>query len=74
MEDLDYLAAFDDDGNLFEIGLIMSEIPLDPQIAKALLASSDSDRVSEVLTITAMLSGTNIPRVQLESIASCSYY
>lgn len=29
-EELDYLAALDDDGNLSEIGIILSEIPLDP--------------------------------------------
>lgn len=58
LEELDYLAALDDDGNLSEIGIIMSEIPLDPQLAKALLASCEFDCVSEMLTIVAMLSGT----------------
>lgn len=58
LEELDYLAALDDDGNLSEIGIIMSEIPLDPQLAKALLASCEFDCVSEMLTIAAMLSGT----------------
>uniref|UniRef100_A0A7N8X8G4 DEAH-box helicase 32 (putative) n=1 Tax=Mastacembelus armatus TaxID=205130 RepID=A0A7N8X8G4_9TELE len=56
LEELDYLAALDDDGNLSEIGIIMSEIPLDPQMAKALLASCEFDCVSEMLTITAMMS------------------
>uniref|UniRef100_A0A3Q4MPS8 Putative pre-mRNA-splicing factor ATP-dependent RNA helicase DHX32 n=1 Tax=Neolamprologus brichardi TaxID=32507 RepID=A0A3Q4MPS8_NEOBR len=56
LEELDYLAALDDDGNLSEIGIIMSEIPLEPQMAKALLASCEFDCVSEMLTITAMLS------------------
>ncbi|MBN3298984.1 DHX32 helicase, partial [Amia calva] len=55
LEELDYLAALDDDGNLSEIGIIMSEFPLDPQMAKALLASCEFDCVSEVLTIAAML-------------------
>lgn len=57
LEELDYLAALDDDGNLSEIGIIMSEIPLEPQMAKALLASCEFDCVSEMLTIAAMLSG-----------------
>lgn len=57
LEELDYLAALDDDGNLSEIGIIMSEIPLDPQLAKALLASCEFDCVNEMLTIAAMLSG-----------------
>ncbi|KAF3704282.1 putative pre-mRNA-splicing factor ATP-dependent RNA helicase DHX32 [Channa argus] len=55
LEELDYLAALDDDGNLSEIGIIISEIPLDPQMAKALLASCEFDCVSEMLTIAAML-------------------
>lgn len=57
LEELDYLAALDDDGNLSEIGIIMSEFPLEPQMAKTLLASCEFDCVSEVLTIAAMLTG-----------------
>lgn len=56
LEELDYLAALDNDGNLSEIGIIMSEFPLDAQVAKALLASCEFDCVSEVVTIAAMLS------------------
>ncbi|XP_037134647.1 putative pre-mRNA-splicing factor ATP-dependent RNA helicase DHX32 isoform X3 [Syngnathus acus] len=59
LEELDYLAALDDDGNLSEIGIIMSEIPLEPQLAKALLASCEFDCVSEMLTVAAMLSAPN---------------
>lgn len=58
LEDLDYLAALDDDGNLSEVGIIMSEFPLDPQLAKALLASCEFDCVQEMLTLAAMLTGT----------------
>lgn len=57
LEDLDYLAALDDDGNLSEVGIIMSELPLDPQLAKALLASCEFDCVHEMLTLAAMLTG-----------------
>lgn len=60
LEELDYLAALDNDGNLSEIGIIMSEFPLEPQMAKALLASCEFDCVSEVLTIAAMLTGNFI--------------
>ncbi|XP_061788039.1 DEAD/H (Asp-Glu-Ala-Asp/His) box polypeptide 32a isoform X2 [Nerophis lumbriciformis] len=56
LEELDYLAALDDDGNLSEMGIIMSEIPLEPQMAKAVLASCEFDCVSEMLTVAAMLS------------------
>lgn len=55
LEDLDYLAALDDDGNLSEVGIIMSELPLEPPLAKALIASCEFDCVSELLTIAAML-------------------
>ncbi|KAM4524080.1 DEAD/H (Asp-Glu-Ala-Asp/His) box polypeptide 32a [Odontesthes bonariensis] len=70
LEELDYLAALDDDGNLSEIGIIVSEIPLDPQMAKALLASCEFDCVSEMLTIAAMLSA---PSCFLESSADMSH-
>lgn len=55
LEDLDYLAALDDDGNLSEVGIIMSELPLEPPLAKALIAACEYDCVSELLTIAAML-------------------
>ncbi|KAL2100304.1 hypothetical protein ACEWY4_004698 [Coilia grayii] len=55
LEDLDYLAALDDDGNLSEVGIIMSELPLEPSLAKALIAACEFDCVSELLTIAAML-------------------
>uniref|UniRef100_A0A8K9XIQ3 DEAH (Asp-Glu-Ala-His) box polypeptide 32a n=1 Tax=Oncorhynchus mykiss TaxID=8022 RepID=A0A8K9XIQ3_ONCMY len=51
LEELDYLAALDDDGNLSEIGIIISELPLDAQMAKALLASCEFDCVNEMVTI-----------------------
>ncbi|XP_038842201.1 matrix metallopeptidase-21 [Salvelinus namaycush] len=57
LEELDYLAALDDNGNLSEIGIIISELPLDAQMAKALLASCEFDCVNEAVTIAAMLSG-----------------
>lgn len=58
LEELDYLAALDNDGNLSEMGIIMSEFPLEPQMAKTVLASCEFDCVSEVVIIAAMLTGT----------------
>ncbi|XP_034566012.1 ATP-dependent RNA helicase DQX1 [Notolabrus celidotus] len=55
LEDLDYLAALDDDGHLSEVGIIMSELPLEPSLAKALIAACEYDCVDELLTIAAML-------------------
>ncbi|XP_037835276.1 ATP-dependent RNA helicase DQX1 isoform X2 [Kryptolebias marmoratus] len=55
LEDLDYLAALDDDGNLSEVGIIMSELPLEPPLAKSLIAACEYDCVDELLTVAAML-------------------
>ncbi|XP_014648188.1 PREDICTED: ATP-dependent RNA helicase DQX1 isoform X1 [Ceratotherium simum simum] len=55
LEDLDYLAALDDDGDLSDLGVILSEFPLSPELAKALLASCEFDCVDEMLTLAAML-------------------
>ncbi|XP_076990782.1 ATP-dependent RNA helicase homolog DQX1 [Tamandua tetradactyla] len=55
LEDLDYLAALDDDGNLSDLGVILSEFPLPPELAKALLASCEFGCVDEMLTLAAML-------------------
>jgi Helicase associated domain (HA2) len=41
LELLNYLAALDDDGNLTELGAIMAEFPLDPQLAKMLIGKRD---------------------------------
>lgn len=72
LEELDYLAALDNDGNLSEMGIIMSELPLEPQTAKTLLASCEFDCVSEVVIIAAMLTGsahsTLPPRLLLGSV------
>eukprot|EP00117_Sycon_ciliatum_P007640 scpid39004/ scgid10659/ Putative pre-mRNA-splicing factor ATP-dependent RNA helicase DHX15; DEAH box protein 15 len=56
LEMLNYLGALDDDGDLTELGSIMAEFPLDPQLAKMVIASADYGCSNEVLSITAMLS------------------
>ena len=57
LELLNYLAALDDDGNMTDLGTIMAEFPLDPQLVKMLIASTEFNRSNEILSITAMLSG-----------------
>uniref|UniRef100_A0A8C2SMU4 Putative pre-mRNA-splicing factor ATP-dependent RNA helicase DHX32 n=1 Tax=Coturnix japonica TaxID=93934 RepID=A0A8C2SMU4_COTJA len=59
LEDLDYLAALDNNGNLSEFGIIMSEFPLDPQLSKSILASCEFECVDEMLTIAAMVTAPN---------------
>lgn len=57
LELLNYLAALDDDGNLTDLGAVMAEFPLDPQLAKMLISSCTHNCSNEILSITAMLSG-----------------
>lgn len=51
-----------------ELGNMMSELPLDPQLAKVLLASPDYGCSNEVLSIVAMLS---VPQVCM-CVCTCS--
>ena len=39
LELLNYLGAIDDDGAMTEVGSMMAEFPLDPQLSKALITS-----------------------------------
>nr|XP_004659250.3 putative pre-mRNA-splicing factor ATP-dependent RNA helicase DHX32 isoform X1 [Jaculus jaculus]XP_045005016.1 putative pre-mRNA-splicing factor ATP-dependent RNA helicase DHX32 isoform X1 [Jaculus jaculus] len=75
LEDLDYLAALDNDGNLSEFGIIMSEFPLDPQLSKSILASCEFDCVDEMLTIAAMVTAPNcfshVPHGAEEAAVMC---
>lgn len=57
LELLNYLGALDDDGNLTEAGSIMAEFPLDPQLAKMIIAAPQFKCSNEILSITSMLSG-----------------
>ncbi|KAJ4463032.1 putative Pre-mRNA-splicing factor ATP-dependent RNA helicase DHX15 [Paratrimastix pyriformis] len=56
LEMLNYLGALDDDGNLTPLGAVMSEFPLDPQLAKMLVAAPEFNCSNEILSIAAMLS------------------
>ena len=60
LELLNYLGALDDDGELTELGSMMAEFPLDPQLAKMVIASADYSCCNEILSITAMLSGNRV--------------
>uniref|UniRef100_A0A8C5AN30 ATP-dependent RNA helicase DHX15 n=1 Tax=Gadus morhua TaxID=8049 RepID=A0A8C5AN30_GADMO len=55
LELLNYLAALNDDGDLTELGSMMAEFPLDPQLAKLVIASCEFNCSNEILSITAML-------------------
>ncbi|PWA83024.1 RNA helicase family protein [Artemisia annua] len=59
LEELNYLGALDDEGNLTKLGEIMSEFPLDPQMAKMLVVSPEFNCSNEILSVSAMLSVPN---------------
>ncbi|KAJ3255594.1 hypothetical protein HDU77_003596 [Chytriomyces hyalinus] len=59
LELLNFLGALNDDIELTDIGVIMAEFPLDPQLAKALISSPSYKCSNEILTIVAMLSVPN---------------
>ncbi|VDP13510.1 unnamed protein product [Onchocerca flexuosa] len=56
LEMLNYLAAIDDNGELTQLGSLMAEFPLDPQLAKMVIASTELNCSNEILSVTAMLS------------------
>jgi pre-mRNA-splicing factor ATP-dependent RNA helicase DHX15/PRP43 len=56
LELLNYLGALDDEGNLTPDGSIMSDFPLDPQMAKMLIVAPKYTCSNELLSIVAMLS------------------
>jgi pre-mRNA-splicing factor ATP-dependent RNA helicase DHX15/PRP43 len=56
LEQLNYLGALDDEGELTELGYQMSELPLDPQLSKLILVSPDYGCSAEILSVVACLS------------------
>lgn len=56
LELLNYIGALDDEGEMTDIGAIMAEFPLDPQLSKMLISSCDYNCSNEILSIASMLS------------------
>lgn len=56
LEELNYLACLDDDGNLTVMGRLASEFPLDPTLAVMLISSPEFYCSNEILSLTALLS------------------
>ena len=69
LELLNYLGALDDDGELTELGSMMAEFPLEPQLSKMLITSTDYNCSNEILSITAMLSGQQCSDASGQGIA-----
>lgn len=60
LEELNYLACLDDEGNLTTMGRTASEFPLDPALAVMLISSPEFYCSNEILSLTALLS---VPQV-----------
>lgn len=60
LEELHSLLALDDEGLLTRLGRKMADFPMEPSLAKVLIASVDSGCSEEMLTIVAMLSVQNV--------------
>ncbi|KAJ8096873.1 P-loop containing nucleoside triphosphate hydrolase protein [Lipomyces tetrasporus] len=56
LEELNYLACLDDEGNLTALGRLASEFPLDPMLAVMLITSPEFYCSNEILSLTALLS------------------
>lgn len=56
LEELNYLACLDDDGELTPLGNLASEFPLDPALAVMLISSPEFYCSNEILSITSLLS------------------
>jgi ATP-dependent RNA helicase DHX8/PRP22 len=60
LEELYALSALDDEGLLTRLGRKMADFPMEPSLAKVLIAAVDLSCSDEVLTIVAMLSIPNV--------------
>jgi ATP-dependent RNA helicase DHX8/PRP22 len=60
LEELYALSALDDEGLLTRLGRKMADFPMDPSLAKVLIASVDLKCSDEILSIVAMLSMTSV--------------
>ncbi|KAI9790907.1 MAG: DEAH-box ATP-dependent RNA helicase prp43 [Peltula sp. TS41687] len=56
LEELNYLACLNDDGDLTTLGKLASEFPLDPTLAVMLISSPEFYCSNEILSLTALLS------------------
>lgn len=56
LEELNYLACLDDEGELTQMGRLASQFPLDPSLAVMLISSPEFFCSNEILSLTALLS------------------
>lgn len=65
LEELNYLACLDDEGELTTLGKLASEFPLDPALAVMLISSPEFYCSNEILSLTALLS---VPQIFVRPI------
>ncbi|PFH58922.1 hypothetical protein XA68_13049 [Ophiocordyceps unilateralis] len=67
LEELNYLACLDDEGELTALGSLASEFPLDPALAVMLISSPEFYCSNEMLSITSLLS---VPQIFVRPASS----
>lgn len=67
LEELNYLACLDDEGELTHLGKLASQFPLDPALAVMLITSPEFYCSNEILSLTALLS---VPQVFVRPVAA----
>ncbi|KAF7535768.1 hypothetical protein G7Z17_g13154 [Cylindrodendrum hubeiense] len=67
LEELNYLACLDDDGELTTLGSLASAFPLDPSLAVMLISSPEFYCSNEILSITSLLS---VPQIFVRPAAN----
>ena len=67
LEELNYLACLDDEGELTTLGKLASEFPLDPALAVMLISSPEFYCSNEILSLTALLS---VPQIFVRPISA----
>ncbi|PPS98252.1 Pre-mRNA splicing factor ATP-dependent RNA helicase [Cryptosporidium hominis] len=60
LEQLYFLEAMDDEGELTKLGKLMTEFPIDPQLARMLIKSSELGCASQILSLASLLNVPNI--------------
>ncbi|KAH3685281.1 hypothetical protein WICPIJ_003755 [Wickerhamomyces pijperi] len=70
LEELNYLAVLDDEGELTALGRLASNFPLDPLLAVMLIGSADFKVSEEILSIVSLL---NVPNVFVRPASAKKY-
>ncbi|XP_953758.1 DEAD-box family helicase, putative [Theileria annulata] len=60
LEELNYLGALDDEGELTSVGSLMADFPLEPQLSKVLVHSPEFNSISSLTAVVSMLSCGNV--------------